>query len=208
MPLDPDLNTPPARESVARNVTSVQIIRWPSESRKREHCRTRRIPRLLLLDGRTAAPVCIDELEDWIRPPVSRDDLNARVATLRARAAAGIVPVMDTDEVLRYGGRWLALSPVEVRLMGALVDSYRSVVSRNALIERGWPENNGEEPRRNALDLHILRLRRRLVALRLAIRTVWGRGYLLEPDAALPPLASSGFPAPADPWLARSGNGR
>lgn len=208
MPLDPDMSPYSARESVPRTVTSVQIIRWPSEHLRREYCRTRRIPRLLLLDGGTAAPLCIDELEDWVRAPASRDDLNARTATLHARAAAETVPVVDSDEVLHYGGRWLALSPVEVRLMRALVDAYHNVVSRGALIEQGWPENNGQEPRRNALDLHIFRLRRRIGALRLAIRTVWGRGYLLEPDTGSLPLESSSLPAPTEPRMARSGSGR
>ena len=38
----------------------------------------------------------------------------------------------------------------------------------------------GRVPGRNALDVHVLRLRRRLSPLRLAIRTVRSRGYLLE----------------------------
>ena len=41
----------------------------------------------------------------------------------------------------------------------------------------GWPSG---APGRNALDVHVLRLRRRLVPLALAIRTVRSRGYLLE----------------------------
>ena len=45
----------------------------------------------------------------------------------------------------------------------------------------GWP---GGTPGRNALDVHVLRLRRRLEPVRLAIRTVRSRGYLLEPAAA------------------------
>lgn len=44
-----------------------------------------------------------------------------------------------------------------------------------------WP---GQAPGRNALDVHILRLRRRLLPLGLAIRTVRSRGYLLEPQRA------------------------
>ena len=41
----------------------------------------------------------------------------------------------------------------------------------------GWPKG---APGRNALDVHVLRLRRRLAPLGLAIRTVRVRGYLLE----------------------------
>ncbi len=35
-------------------------------------------------------------------------------------------------------------------------------------------------PGRNVLDVHIVRLRRRLAPLELVIRTVRSRGYLLE----------------------------
>ena len=43
--------------------------------------------------------------------------------------------------------------------------------------QAGWPEG---APGRNALDVHVLRLRRRLAPLSLVIRTVRSRGYLLE----------------------------
>jgi DNA-binding winged helix-turn-helix (wHTH) protein len=195
-------------EVVQRTATSVQIIRWPSESGRREQCQTRRIPRLLLLEGPTSAPVCVDELEDWVRAPVSREELKARTTTLHARAVTKIAPLVDSDEVLRYRGRWLALSPVEARLMQALVKCYRNVVSREVLLAHGWPQSeNGRQPRRNALDLHILRLRRRLSSLRLAIRTVWGRGYLLEPDSTPLSLESYNLPAAGEPWMTGNSNG-
>ena len=57
---------------------------------------------------------------------------------------------------------------------------FGAVVSRSELLAAGWPEG---APGRNALDVHVLRLRRRLVPVRLAIRTVRSRGYLLEPAA-------------------------
>jgi DNA-binding response OmpR family regulator len=59
----------------------------------------------------------------------------------------------------------------------ALLDRFGSVVSRDALSKAGWPNGTGG---RNALDVHVLRLRRRLDAVGLAIRTVRARGYLLE----------------------------
>jgi DNA-binding response OmpR family regulator len=36
-------------------------------------------------------------------------------------------------------------------------------------------------PTRNALDVHMLRLRRRLEPLGLEVRTVRSRGYVLQP---------------------------
>jgi DNA-binding winged helix-turn-helix (wHTH) protein len=74
-------------------------------------------------------------------------------------------------------GRWVSLPPVEHRLMIVMLDRYRAVVSRDALARAGWP---GGIPGRNVLDVHIVRLRRRLAPLGLVIQTVRSRGYLLE----------------------------
>jgi DNA-binding response OmpR family regulator len=83
--------------------------------------------------------------------------------------------------VLRRGGAWVSLPPVEARLTGALLDRLGTVVSRDALARAGWPDG---APGRNALDVHVLRLRRRIAPLDLVIRTVRSRGYLLEEAAS------------------------
>jgi len=95
----------------------------------------------------------------------------------RARAKLIVHPELDDDGVLRLGDGWVPLPPVEARLTAAMVERYGAVVSRDALARAGWPEG---APGRNALDVHVLRLRRRLSPLSLAIRTVRSRGYLLE----------------------------
>jgi DNA-binding response OmpR family regulator len=38
---------------------------------------------------------------------------------------------------------------------------------------------------RNALDLHMMRVRQRINALGLTVRTVWGRGYVLDVQAEM-----------------------
>jgi DNA-binding response OmpR family regulator len=90
------------------------------------------------------------------------------------------LPSLDEDGVLRVSDRWVSLPPVEARLAAALLHRYGAVVSREALARAGWPAGS---PGRNALDVHVLRLRRRLAPLALAIRTVRSRGYLLERGA-------------------------
>jgi two-component system OmpR family response regulator len=137
------------------------------------------LPRLLLVeDGRL--PAVDDCLEDWIRVPADEAELAQRVATLRARANVHGVdgdPALDEDGVLRLGPLWVSLPPVEARLTAALLERVGAVVSREALARAGWPAG---APGRNALDVHVLRLRRRLEVVGLAIRTVRSRGYLLE----------------------------
>jgi hypothetical protein len=156
----------------------VVLLRWPAEHARRDELHEQRCPRLLLVeDG--VPPVPADDLEDWIRVPAGEDDLTVRVDGLRRRIRerAQPVPELDGDGVLRLDGLWVSLPPVEARLTAALLDRYGAVVSRDNLARAGWP---GGAPGRNALDVHMLRLRRRLSPLALAIRTVRSRGYLLE----------------------------
>jgi DNA-binding response OmpR family regulator len=159
----------------------VVLVRWPEEEVQLEELRARGTPRLLLVDGSLAAPSPVDALEDWIRLPAAEDDLRTRVATLAARARTGNAPTIDDDGLLRYGDRWVTLSPVERSLAAALVDRFGAVVGRDTLSRRAWP---GGSPTRNALDVHMLRLRRRIAVLSLEVRTVRARGYLLQAASA------------------------
>jgi DNA-binding response OmpR family regulator len=157
----------------------VVLVRWPAEETRRVQLREDGVPRLLLVDQGVPPPQSADELEDWVRVPADEVELHARVENLdrRAKARSSIKPMLDGDGVLRVNGTWVALPPVEARLTGALISGYGSVVSRDDLATAGWPEG---APGRNALDVHVLRLRRRVAALGLKIRTVRSRGYLLE----------------------------
>lgn len=155
-------------------------MRWPAEGARRDALRQAGHPRVLLLEDGAAPPVpSPDDLEDWIRLPADEVDLRARVEGLQRRSDALVDPApdLDGDGVLRVGDRWVSLPPVEARLTAALLDRFGAVVSRDALANAGWPAG---APGRNALDVHMLRLRRRLSPLALAIRTVRSRGYLLE----------------------------
>jgi DNA-binding response OmpR family regulator len=158
----------------------VVLVRWPSDEEALERAREASVPRLLLVEADHAPPAVDDELEDWIRVPADEVDLHARVDALdrRLRARYSAMPVLDDDGVLRFGTGWVSLPPVEARLTRAFLGRFGAVVSREALGRAGWPEG---VPGRNALDVHVLRLRRRLSPVRLAIRTVRARGYLLEP---------------------------
>jgi hypothetical protein len=163
----------------------VVFVRWPVEVDKRESLRRAGVPRLLILDAGEPAPLCRDALEDWVRPPLSQQDVQTRTRTLEERARLQTVPAVDHDDVLRFSGQVLPLSPIEARLMAVLVENYQEVVARRTLVAQGWPDQT--PPRRNALDLHILRLRRRIAAVGLTVRTVWSRGYVLDQDDR-PPL--------------------
>jgi DNA-binding response OmpR family regulator len=161
------------------------VLRWPAEQPARELLRGQGRPRLLVVDEGSDLPVPSDCLEDFVRSPSDEQELKVRLEALALRASNLVgapldgdgLPTLDGDGVLRYGGGWAPLPPVEARLTGALLERYGAVVSRDVLARAGWP---GGAPGRNALDVHVLRLRRRLVPVGLAIRTVRSRGYLLE----------------------------
>ncbi len=161
------------------DVTNVEVIDWPAGEQRRIRLAGMNRPRLLLVAASGPPPSCVDPLEDWVRLPAGEGDIEARLAALARRAdqLEPMGPVIDTDDVVRCGDAWVALPPVEARIISALIARLGTVVSRADLAAAGWPDG---APGRNALDVHVLRLRRRIASLGLAIRTIRSRGYLLE----------------------------
>lgn len=157
----------------------VVLLRWPTERDRRELLAGSGTARLLLVEDGAAPPEAEDCVEDWIRVPAPDADVKLRIRALlrRSHQHTTTTPALDCDGVLRVGASWVSLPPVESRLTAAFLERFGAVVSRETLARAGWPEG---APGRNALDVHVLRLRRRLVPVSLAIRTVRSRGYLLE----------------------------
>ena len=156
----------------------VELVRWPGDPQRLAGLRDLGVPRLLLVSDDAEPPVPHDCLEDWVAAGASESALDARRRALQARAHAhGARPELDGDGLVRHRGAWTSLSPVERALTSALLDRFGAVVPRDALAGAAWPAG---APTRNALDVHVLRLRRRLAPLGLEIRTVRSRGYLLQ----------------------------
>ena len=159
----------------------VVLVRWPLEADRRAQLVESRVPRLILVEQDAEPPIPEDCLEDWIWVPAGERAVAARVATLAVRHGlhSRVVPLLDDDGVLRVDDAWVSLAPVEARLCAALLARFGAVVGRDTLTRAGW---EGTAPGRNVLDVHVLRLRRRLQPLGLAIRTIRSRGYLLEAE--------------------------
>ena len=186
-----------------RSSADVTVVRWPAESDRRDRLRQDGRPRLLLVDEGHAPPHADDCLEDWVQLPASDPELQVRMETLSVRAGAHLValPHLDSDGVLRYGGSWVSIPPIEATLTQALIGRFGAVVGRDALSKAAWPDGG---PGRNALDVHVLRLRRRIAGLGLSIKTIRSRGYLMEERRGMVP------PWPADsstPLLAPQAEG-
>jgi DNA-binding response OmpR family regulator len=182
-----------AKPSFARagrdpSVADVTLVRWPDEADRLERLRRDALPRLLLVAEGEAAPAGGDCEEDWIRLPAADADVRTRLVALQqrcARHARDRGPEIDLTGRVRFQGRWVALSRTEQRLARPLIEQTGVVVAHDTLRQSAWPD--GDALHDSGLRVQILKLRRRLAPLDLAIRTVPGRGYVLEantPDSA------------------------
>ena len=159
-------------------IVDLEVLRWPVDQERVDELRDHGTPRLLLVDPGVAPPPAPDCLEDWIVAGASPDEIAARREAVLHRAAHhGTRPLLDDDGLLHHRDTWVSLSPVEQSLAAALLARFGTVVTRDTLAQRAWPAGL---PTRNALDVHVLRLRRRISAIGLEIRTVRARGYLLQ----------------------------
>lgn len=158
---------------------SITLVRLPEERARLDELRAAGTPRLILVEGDSEPPITTESCEDWIRVPVDERDVIARQEGLRRRLVSPKEdsPILDEAGLLRFDGRWVSIPPMEIRLLGALLDNLGSVVARDELAQVTWPEG---AKGRNAVDVHMLRLRRRVAQVGLAIRTVRARGYLIE----------------------------
>lgn len=157
----------------------VRFLRWPVQSHERDQLREAGLPCLLVLEGQTAPPSDISPIEDWVRPPVDRLDLAARVHTLQRRTGTDFVPALDPTGILYYGGQSVPMSEAQSEMMRCFLADFGHLVRRDTLKDALGRTRN-ETVTSNAVDLHIMRLRQRLDGVRLSLRTVWGRGYILE----------------------------
>ncbi len=118
--------------------------------------------------------------DDYLTKPFAIDELLARLDVLvrRTPGAATVELVLDpVGHVVRGPGGAEPLSPIEYRLLAALVSRRGDVVRRASLSSSAWPP--GSVVHENTLDSYVARLRRALRAVGCAasITTVRGVGY-------------------------------
>src|SRR3954467_2790144 len=122
-----------------------------------------------------------------------------------SQAAAAIefgrFSVLPHRRELRAEGRPLDLGGRAFDVLMALIGSSGTVVSKDSLMSRVWPDRIVEE---NSLEAQISALRRAFGADRDLIRTIAGRGYQftgeIRPISASPHAqATAGIPQPTPP---------
>jgi two-component system KDP operon response regulator KdpE len=132
--------------------------------------------------------------DDYITKPFRPREFVARLHAHLKRATTRDEPVIVCDDVLvdlaarvvRREGREIRLTPIENRLLSALVRSRGRLLAHDALLREAWGAARAED--RQTLRTHMANLRRKLAAPNSSgpIHTYPGVGYLLEHDVTRP----------------------
>ena len=158
-------------------VGHVAILHWPEEAAVVAYLRALGRPRLLLVGPDEPPPPNGGWEEDWIRMPARDDDVRARAEALRSRTVGlGERPELRSDGRVFFDGRWVSLSPTEHAIAGVLSSMFGEVVAADALARCG----SGGPLSPTAVRVHVTRLRKRIEPIGLLVRTVRGRGYVLD----------------------------
>ncbi len=124
--------------------------------------------------------------DDYIVKPFVIEELLARVESVLRRAGRGNVMqafdvTLDAGEhMVLQNGRPVDLTPYEFRLLEQLMRNRGAALYRDTLYERVWGGDLAESDTRT-LDLHIMRLRRKL-HWHDRIETVYRIGYRLKKE--------------------------
>jgi two-component system response regulator MprA len=121
--------------------------------------------------------------DDYVVKPFAIEEVVARLRALTRRGEdrstrlsfGDLTLDLANGTVARGGGAGIELTGREAQLLEMLLRDPRSVVSREAAIDRIW---NGAAVE-NVVDRYIARLRRKLGDPPL-IRSVWGVGFILD----------------------------
>ena len=75
-------------------------------------------------------------------------------------------------------GMPLALSPHEIGVLEALLNRFGRIVSKDQLVDKLY--NYDKSAGHNAIEVYIHRIRRKIEGSGIAVRTLYGQGYLME----------------------------
>ncbi|MES9914234.1 MAG: response regulator, partial [Candidatus Sedimenticola sp. 4PFRAG1] len=126
--------------------------------------------------------------DDYLTKPFHLAELDARIRALLRRKQASASPVLklgplEFDTVsreARLNGEELPLTRRERGVLEVLISARKKVISKDKIAEHLFSFD--DEVNVTAIELYIHRLRKKLDAPGIGIRTVRGLGYVLEVD--------------------------
>jgi two-component system, OmpR family, response regulator len=141
--------------------------------------------------------------DDYVTKPFSLEELVARIRAVLRRVGHDpggsqllVVDDLELDEAshdVRRGGREVALSPTEFKLLRYLMVNAGRVVSKTQILDQVWGYHFDGDT--NIVESYVSYLRRKLDdAKRPLIHTVRGVGYILRAPRGRDPAASPGEP--------------
>jgi len=124
--------------------------------------------------------------DDYLVKPFSLNEFQARVRALLRRGPGGVSPVtsygeLDFDTVGRtaaISGKTVQMSLHEIGVLEILLQRFGRVVSKEQLVEQLYSYD--KEVSHNAIEVYVHRLRRKISGAGITVRTLYGRGYLLD----------------------------
>lgn len=159
-------------------------------------------PVMLLLDRAAPSADAIAALhagaDDAVARPVSFEELAARLTALVRRAhghastaiTSGRLKVDLSARIATVDGAVLGLTRREYDVLEALALRKGRVITKGGLFDILY--SGEDEPGMKIIDVFICKLRKKLTAAldgHDPIETVWGRGYVLQDQTALPKAA-------------------
>ncbi len=124
--------------------------------------------------------------DDYLAKPFDLPELEARLRALIRRGSEVATPEITVgsmsfnpvDRIVRIDGTPMELSSRELGVLELLMLRAGQAVSKEALVEHlcSWDDEMGD----NAIEVYVHRLRKKLEAAGIQIRTVRGLGYMLD----------------------------
>jgi len=145
---------------------------------------------VLILSGREKPEEKVMGLDlgadDYLAKPFSVNEFQARVRALLRRGQGAAKPVVSYGELsfdtvgrtASLNGRTLPLSLHETGVLEVLLQRFGRVVSKESLLEQLYSYD--KDVSHNTIEVYVHRLRKKIMGTGVTVRTLYGRGYMID----------------------------